>query len=228
MDYGLGAYPGTSDFVSFMLGGSIPGDYVFRAQESVDHDVSFLRQRFTKGTSVFSMVFLLPSLQLQSVPVVDCELTSEQIDDRLLDYPLVNFKMSARLEFCLGVPGGCHEIPALHDGGYVHDLLYTSRPLHGRHLSHSCTPQFVVERFKTFIESDSALRTTFRKMFRHLGTHDSARYHEPIVIVAGVPFYGIIARFCGLMRHSPIPEILLGIHGVTKPSCGRLTPPKGS
>lgn len=132
--------------------------------------------------------------------------------------------MSVRLELCLGVPGGCHENPALHDDGYVHDLLYTSRSLIGRHLTHvrhchhfalmgaNIYPvlyaAIVVKRCKTFIESDSALRTTFHKMFRHLGTHDSARYREPITMVAGVPFYGIIARFCGIHQSERFCEVL--------------------
>lgn len=44
MDYGLGAYPGTSDFVSLMLGATMP---LMAKKRCImeDHDAPFLGQR---------------------------------------------------------------------------------------------------------------------------------------------------------------------------------------
>lgn len=73
------------------------------------------------------------------------------------------------------------------------------------------------------------LYTTFHEMF--MGTsatpgHTTAKDTVSLsAMVAGVSLYGIITRFCALVRRSPIREILRGIHGVIKPSCGQLTPP---
>lgn len=153
------------------------------------------------------------------------------------------------------------EDPAVVDA-YVHDLLYTSRLIHGIHpdtcepfaepgenlveaigkidvdfeLSHvehcfhfapSEEPVFrvyalnpIVAEFKTFIETEGVVYAAFNKMFReapppqdpsqrrirnyvdllraintNLATAPTYR-PGPSAMVAGVPYYGIIARFC--------------------------------
>ncbi|KAI5998583.1 Phophatidylserine decarboxylase-domain-containing protein [Pisolithus albus] len=132
------------------------------------------------------------------------------------------------------------EDPAV-DDAYVHDLLCTSRLIHGHHpdtsepfanvgedlrlrLSNSIVRALhpVVKEFKESIETEGAVYAAFNKMFQRAPKPNNdqqrkiANYTElmdaintnlataptyrpgPGATVAGVPSYGIIARFCNI------------------------------